>query len=453
MHTTNLRVGYSRRDMTPEMSVPLAGYGNTHTRMSQGWYSRLYATCIAITDEREETVLLITIDQIRCNQNWTDATRASITQATGIPAQRIMICATHTHSGPDIAAGITEEHPYYAQYIQSITDAAVQALEDRAATKAAAIGRTQVPGLTFVRHYRMKDGGVVGDNFGNAKGREYAGHTLPADEEAQLVRFLRDGKQDILLVNWQAHPTVGSTSVTETGRLLRPFLGADYIGSCRDYVEKETDCLFAFFLGAAGNLNSRSRIQEETPTTDVGVYGQTLGKFVVAALDNMSDACLRELKTAQQIYVGELDHTEDALVPQAREVRQLWEKENNNALCAQAGEPYGIHSAYHAGAIIRRSQQGTEAKMELNAISLGDLSIVTAPYEMFCNNARQVKDQTPYAMTLVFSCANDAAAYIASTEAFDHGCYEVDNRKFSRGTGEKAVACFLDMLTQLHTEE
>ena len=451
MHTTNLRVGYSRIDMTPEYSVPLAGYGNTHTRMSQGWYNRIYATCIAITDEQEETLLLFTLDQIRCNQAWTDAARARITEATGIPGERIMVSATHTHSGPDLLA-FTPDHPYYEMYMQTLVEAAREALEDRTSVKVAAMGRTQATGLTFVRHYRMTDGGVVGDNFGNAKGREYAGHTLPADEEMQLVRLLRDGKQDILLVNWQAHPTVGSTSVTETGRLLRPFLGSDYVGYCRDYVEKETDCLFAFFLGAAGNLNSRSRIKEETPTTDVGEYGKTLGKFVVDALDHMQDASLHSLKTKRVNYVGQLDHTEDALLPQAREVRQLWEKENNNSLCAEAGKPYGIHSAYHAGAIIARSQLGTERTLELNAIALGDLSIVTAPYEMFCNSARQVKDQTPFAMTMVFSCTNDGAAYIASNEAFDHGCYEVDNRRFVRGTAEKAVENFLDMLNQLHAE-
>ena len=35
---------------------------------------------------------------------------------------------------------------------------------------------------------------------------------------------------------------------------------------------------------------------------------------------------------------------------------------------------------------------------------------------------------------------------VASEAAFDHGCYEVDNRKFGRGTAEKAVSHFLEML-------
>lgn len=36
MKQTNLKVGFGRRDLTPDYSVPLAGYGRTTDRMSQG---------------------------------------------------------------------------------------------------------------------------------------------------------------------------------------------------------------------------------------------------------------------------------------------------------------------------------------------------------------------------------------------------------------------------------
>ena len=441
-------VGYSRVDFTPDFSVPLAGYGNTHKRMSQGWYNRIYATGIAITDSAGQTLLLLGTDQIRCVQAWTNAARERITKATGIPGTHIMLAAIHSHSAPDIGAGIKEDHPYYEQYLNALTQAAVEAMADRAEATLS-LGRTTVPKMCFVRHYRMKDGGVVGDNFGNPTGREFAGHTMDADEEMQLIRFDRVGKKPVLMINWQAHPTVGSTSATESGRILRPFLGSDYIGACRDRVEAESDCLFVFFQGAAGNLNSRSRMVEETPTDNVHEYGQQLAGFVLDALGSMQPAQAGELVTRRHIYEGELDHTEDHLLEQAKEIRKIWADTNNSALCAEAGEKYGIHSTYHAGAIMARAAAGTTFEMELNAIGLGDISFITAPYEMFCNSAQAVKANTPYPMTFVLSCANSGAAYIASTEAFDHGCYEVDNRKFVRGTAEKAVSHFLEMLKDL----
>lgn len=443
-----LKVGYSRVDYTPEYAVPLAGYGNTHKRLSQGYYNRIYATCIAITDPADNTLLLITNDQIRCIQAWTEAARDRITEATGVPGTQIMLTATHTHSAPDIGSGVKEEHPYYEQYLTALTQVAVEAMADRAEATLST-GRTTVPKMGFVRHYRMKDGGVVGDNFGSAAGREFAGHTMPADEEMQLIRFDRSGKKPVLMVNWQAHPTVGSTSATDFGKMLRPFLGADYIGSCREWVEAHSDCLFAFFLGAAGNLNSRSRMVEETPTPNVHKYGQQLAGYVLEALNNLTPAQAGQLTTRRFNYVGELDHSEDHMVPEATEIRKIWAQTNDAALCAKEGQKYGIHSTYHAGAIIARSKQGYELEMELNAIGLGDISFVTAPYEMFCNSAQFVKANTPYPMTFVLSCANNGAAYIASVEAFEHGCYEVDNRKFVRGTAEKAANRFVEMLKEM----
>ena len=266
---------------------------------------------------------------------------------------------------------------------------------------------------------------------------------------ALLLRLCREEKPDVLMVNWQAHPTVGSTSVTESGQLLRPFLGADYVGSCREHVEKNTGCLFAFFQGAAGNLNSRSRIVEETPTTDVRKYGRKLGAYAVEALENMHKIAMGNLQTVRETYTGELDHSEDHLVPEAQKVRKLWAETNDLILCRLEAEKYGMHSTYHAGAIINRSKQGTEQSVELNAIGLGDIAFITAPYEMFCNSGKAIKDGSPYPMTFVCSCANHGAAYIASNEAFDHGCYEVDNRKFVRGTAEKLVDSFLKMLKSL----
>ena len=141
------------------------------------------------------------------------------------------------------------------------------------------------------------------------------------------------------------------------------------------------------------------------------------------------------------------------MVPQAKEIRKLWEETNNIYVCRDAGAKYGIHSAYHASSIISRSLAGTECPMELNSIGLGDLSFVTAPYEMFCNNAQYVKQNTPFAMTFVISCSNNGVCYLASDEAFKHGCYEVDNRIFVRGTAEEAADCMLNMLKEIKNEK
>lgn len=47
--------------------------------------------------------------------------------------------------------------------------------------------------LNFVRHYFMDDGSLVGDNFGDATGKQFVRHTQDADTELQLLRFKREG--------------------------------------------------------------------------------------------------------------------------------------------------------------------------------------------------------------------------------------------------------------------
>ena len=55
------QVGYGRANITPEYSVPLAGYGNTSMRMSTSFQTYLYSNCVAISDG-ENTLLMFNND-------------------------------------------------------------------------------------------------------------------------------------------------------------------------------------------------------------------------------------------------------------------------------------------------------------------------------------------------------------------------------------------------------
>lgn len=447
MENTQLQVGFGRRDITPDFSVPLAGYGNTRKRMSQGYFNRIYATCLAFTDGSGSTMLIYTLDLIVVRKMWCEPVRRRVSELTGIPQENIMLSATHTHSGPDVLGVLGPEDPYFDLYVEQLTLAAQDALEDRAPA-AASVGRTDVPGMTFVRHYHMLDGSVAGDNHGDWS-VGIKSHTMPADEQLQLVRFDRPGKQAVLAVNWQAHPNVASTSSSEMGRLLRPFISADYVGSCRDYIEQQTGELFAFFQGASGNLNSWSRIKEETPTTNVMHYGQQLGGYVLKAMEALSPLPLGPVQVRTENYTGQLDHSEDSMVPQAQQVADLWQQTSDPLQCIALGRPMGIYSAYHANAIISRSKMGDSLSTELSAARVGGLGFAFAPYEMFCNNGQFIKAHAGCQVTFVLECSNDYVSYIASREAFDHGCYEVDSRRFVRGTGEEMADRLVAMLRDM----
>ena len=77
-----LQAGFGRVDISPTLSVPLSGYGNTISRMSQGCLDPLYATCVAITDGQDNTVLLITTDMIGIWDYLTAEIRQLINRST-----------------------------------------------------------------------------------------------------------------------------------------------------------------------------------------------------------------------------------------------------------------------------------------------------------------------------------------------------------------------------------
>lgn len=442
-------VGYARVDITPTESVPLAGYGNTLQRLSQGVLDPLFATCIAITDN-DSTLLLCTIDLINTADFYCNPARDAISEKYGIAREAVVISAIHTHSAPDM---LQKEHPpiirYRDQLVEKLTAAAGEALADR---KPATMlgGHTRNEGMNFVRHYILEDDSYAGDNFGDFNAAPIREHVSEADRQIQLVKFCREDGKDILMVNWQAHPTKASTRATEFGIKYRPCISADFVGACRSYVEEKTQLRFAYFQGAAGNINSRSRVKAEDGPEEPTPYGQMLGDYILAGLENLKPMGSGAVDAGSVVVTSPVNHSENHLLPYTEEIVKLWRETNDPKLCAEKARPYGIHSAYHAAFIQRKAAMSGTLEFTLGAGCAGDLGFAFLPYEVFDTNGMHIKHNSPFAMTFILECANGMNNYIPSARGFEHGCYESDNCNFQPGTGEKAADAALVLLNQLH---
>lgn len=441
--------GYARVDITPEEAVPLAGYGNSMQRLSQGALDPLYATCIALTDAQGGTLLICTVDLINTLDFYCNPARDAISEKFGIPREAVVFSATHSHSTPDMNQ---QSYPPIIRYrdhlVEKLTDMAGAALADR---KPATMlgGRACAEGLNFVRHYILEDGSCAGDNFGDFDAAPIRSHVTEADRQIQMVRFCREGGKDILMVNWQAHPTKASTRVTEFGWTHRPFISADFVGACRSHVEEKTGLHFAYFQGACGNINSRSRIKEEDGPEDPTVYGQQLGDSILRSLDGLQPIGSGMTGARDTVVTSPINHSDNHLLPYTDEIVKLWRETNDPKLCAAKARTYGIHSAYHAMFIQRKAAMTGQLEFTLGAGCAGNLGFVFLPYEVFDTNGKYIKAQSPFAMTFVLECANGHNNYIPSALGFEHGCYEADNCNFQPGTGEKAADAALNLLKNL----
>jgi hypothetical protein len=341
-------VGFGRTCITPTESVPLAGYGNTSRRMSARILSDLFSTCVAFRDGEGSTVLLFHNDLIKSLGDITAQARRMISSATGIPFERIYISAPHPHSTPDMTNTAIPSIQRYIPWVQKkMVEAATLALEDLKPARMFT-GTTQTKGLNFVRHYVLESGGIKGDNYGDLDDSPIVGHTSEADPTMQLVRFSREGGKDVFLVNWQTHPH-------RAGGAAKPDVTADIVGSMREKMESQLDCLMAYFSGGSGNINPKSRIPEENITADYLEQGYALADCALAAVPFMQEAALGKLRACQVLYPSKVNHTQDHLLEAAQKIVQDWKETNDHLAALKAGVPYGIHSPYHAGCIILKA--------------------------------------------------------------------------------------------------
>lgn len=393
--STCLQVGFGRVDITPnpDKDIAMGGYSN---QISTGTLTPLLASCVAITDAQGGTLLLYTADLTDMQKEPIEALREKLTAATGIPGENITLSCTHTHSAPFKS--------WLIEAVDKLVQAGLEALADRASATAQ-IGTYEVPSMNWTRHYIMNDGSMAGDNYGN-KAVGYKAYASPSDKAMRLIRFRREGKKDILMVNWQVHPKLTSTADTSEGRATRYLFSSDFIGYTRDMVESKEDVLFAYYNGAGANVNPFSKLDSEKDAVskDGKVYGEQFAGHVLAALKDLSP-----------IETGKV-----------------------RAKTAPLGE---------------------DGVFELHAYCVGkELGFATVPVEIFHETGTQIREGSPCKMTFVLSCANGRNTYIPISEAWDYTSnneqipYEVRICRYPRGTAEILGKNLGDMLTALACE-
>ena len=431
------RVGYGKANITPDGQVGMGGYGRSDQRLSTGVLSYLWVTCVAISDAEDNTILVYGMDL--CGSGDAAEFRTNVSQATGVPVDNIVMSASHTHSAPDYSVVTSGSGDALNKLKKGLVSAAETAMEDRKEAKMF-VGSIETEGMNFVRHYICNDGTYCGDNFGSSASG-YAGHASEADNVLQMVKFTREGDNDVYIANFQTHPH-------QTGGSAKYDLSADIVGEFRAAMEQELGCEIAYFTGAGGNINSRSRIEDENQTKDWKEWGKRMAKYAQSV--EYTEVATGKVQAASFEFEAKINHADDQWATLGSDLRNRWNKgEITTAqvkeLSAAAGFPF--NSPYHAGAVASRASMGNSSSFIIQAFSFGDVGFVAAPYEMFDTSGVFIKENSPFAMTIVAECANGGNGYFPSQFAFDvSGGYECDTTRYVPGTAERLADQYVEML-------
>lgn len=385
-------VGYGRVDITPTQTIYLAGYGNEDPpRYSTEIWNRLYATCIAYTDTEGNSMLMFHLDILNAYDEIVGL-RPVISAATGVPKNNIVIAATHNHSGPSYVQAAPDG--YLAEYKvamkQWLIDAAVEAMADRKPAEMY-IASCNPTNMVFVRHYVYKNGSING--YGGSS--TAIGHAEPADNQMQLIKFVREGGKDVLLMNWQGHPR---------GHTEDHYAILSDVDVIRQKLEKDMNCLFAYFLGASGNQNNSSPIVKEQRTKNYQDHGITLATEAMFAAKNFVKVETGKVQTLSQRIT-----------------------------------------------VTRKSTDNNFATfIETRVFAIGDVAFVIAGYEMFAANGMDIKEASPFKMTFVVTCANGDNKYIPSKASFAYDSYEGNATRYVAGTAEILATNYISLLKQIN---
>ena len=434
-----LRVGAAAVVITPPPGTAMAGYYDQ--RLVQGVDNDLYAKAIVLEQDGTKAAL-VACDLIQMPRPISDEARRLVRESVGIAPDRVMISATHCHTGPALPTGspgdpaqrwdLSKNHKYVAELPALIAQSVRRASEQLADARAFA-GAGREEHLAFNRRYFMKDG-TVGWNPGklNPKIVRPAG---PIDPQVPVVYFESpDGKPLAIYTNFAMHlDTVGGNRVS-----------ADFPYTLHTLLAriKGRQMLSLFTIGAAGDINhiDVSWKDPQHGEAEAARIGTILAGEVLktsARLTPIQGTGIRAISKMVQLELPPVT-LEDVAEAQL-------------TVAKGAGERTPFLQRVKAFKVLDvAARNGKPLDAEVQVIALGDdVAWVGLPGEMFVELGLSIKQRSPFAHTIIAEMADGHLGYVPTREAYPQGNYEVVSARCAAGSGERLAQTAVELLRQL----
>ena len=429
--------GAAAVDITPAAPTFLYGYPHVQ-RISTGVSDPLLASALYISDG-ETRVIFIANDIIFVPKRLADRARQRIESSTGVPADHVMITATHTHSGPVTTKMLSNEaDPIVPEpdpgYLRLLEDGIVAAAERACAgAKPAEIGHVHA------------DGSGLGGNR-----HDPAGVRDPRVSVLSVRSVEGDDCIGLMLV-CNMHPTVLHEDST--------LISGDFPGFARRYLQENVigaDCPVVYHMGAAGNQSPR-HVTKSNTIEEANRLGGLLGKAVADVLPDVTydrsiriacDNTLLELPLRGFPSLTEAAAARDKAKQRFEQLRDNHapRAETRSAECDWFGaeETVTLSRAAQSGRLEQAARACMPARVQV--IRVGPWAFVGWPGEVYVEFALQVNER--FSECCVITLANsDLEGYIVTREAVDQACYESGNAVFkSPDSGKMLVEAALDVL-------
>jgi hypothetical protein len=418
-----LRAGAATSNISPWIGLSVNG-GMTDRKV-QHVHDELHARALVLDDGKTRVAIVVCDSCATPREVVTEAKRRILAQSK-IPADHVLISATHSHTCPTATPTFQSDpdREYQRFYAVRIADAVQQAVNNLApAAVGWGVGRNDRQ--VHNRRWRMKPGTIPADPFGRTNDRvrmnpppgspdliEPAGPTDP-DVSVVSVRAA-DGRPLALLANYSLH-YVGDTGPGH--------VSADYFGAFADRVQQllKADRLDPPFVammsngtsGDINNINFRTPAGPKPPYTKIRAVADELAQEAVRVAGEISyrDDLTLDAK-AEDLALG-------VRLPGAEDVSRA------EAIVARAKGPElkTVEETY-ARETLLLAKYPKQVDVTIQALRVGDLGIVAIPCEVFVEIGLELKAKSPLKPTFTVELANGYNGYLPTKEQHALGGYE-----------------------------
>jgi hypothetical protein len=441
------RAGAVTIDITPT-KFPISVNGGMTDRQATAAHDRLHARCLVLDDGATKTALVV-CDSCMIPRAIHEAVKAQASKSTGIPTNRMLMSATHTHTAPTLG-GAFQSEPDQA-YIQFLTERVAKGIEQaHARLEPARVGwgvghdATQV----FNRRWKIRPGESFEDPFGlgtdqvkmnpgyqHPKVAEPAG---PIDPDVSILSVQSlDGKPLALFANYSLHYVGG----------VQP-LSADYFGAFAERIKQllgaNEEFVGAMSNGTSGDINNIN-FGGPAPAKQ-GEYEQI--KLVADSVARSAHAAYKNIR-----------HTESASLAMAEREIELGVRRPNPTDVkrahdilgkADAGKPLRTLPEIYARETVFLAQYPPTVRAKLQALRVGQLGICACPCETFVEIGLELKKKSPLKPTFTVSLANGYNGYLPTPEQHRLGGYETWRARSSYLEVDASTKITTTLLELLH---
>jgi hypothetical protein len=421
-------------DITPE-KLPVLVNGSMLSRSVDKVKTRIHARAIALADGREQIVLVV-VDSCMMGCPLLDEAKALAEKRTGIPANRMLISATHAHSAPASMGCLgTDPDPAYVPFLRDKLVEAIAAAQSAMEPARIGFAKGDAGDFTALRQWIRRPDRIAEDPFGNKTVRanmhagrnwdDVTGEAGPKDPDLSLISIQsHDGRPIAVLGNFSMH-YFGDKDIS-----------ADYFGlfseGLKQRLAPEPAAGKPAFVGimSHGCSGDIYRVDYKIPEKDrpkptIDEYTNGLLDIAMAAYKGIryrddADLAMAERRMTLNYRVPDKQRLEWA----QRIVTEMGDRLAKTPTEVYAREQLILHERQKTAIVVQ-------------ALRIGDIAIATTPCETYAVTGLKIKAASPLPNTMVIELANGGDGYIPPPEQHPFGGY---NTWAARSAGLEVMA-------------